>query len=103
VTDGRGSAITVAGFTTDQFRLSAGGTLAYTMALGEGLSLTPYIGGQLGLSLTTDNPAGAFTTLSTGFDLLGLGKWTLGGVLEADLESDSRKSVAARAKLRAGF
>jgi hypothetical protein len=34
VTDGPGSAITVAGFTTEQFRLSAGGTPAYTMALG---------------------------------------------------------------------
>jgi outer membrane autotransporter protein len=103
VTDGLGSAITIAGFTTDQLRLSAGGTLEYTMGLGEGLSITPYIGAQLGLSLSRHDEAVVFTTLSTGFDLTGLGSWTLGGAIEADLESDSLKAISAKANIRAGF
>ncbi|MDB5529387.1 MAG: hypothetical protein JWR51_2490 [Devosia sp.] len=103
VTDGLGSAITVAGFTTDQLRLSAGGTLEYTMSLGEGLSITPYLGAQLGLSLSHHDEATVFTALSTGFDLTGLGSWTLGGAIEADLESDGLKAVSAKANLSAGF
>jgi len=103
VTDGLGSAITIAGFTTDQLRLSAGGTLDYRMDLGEGLTVTPYVGAQLGLSLTQQDEATLFTTLSTGFDLSGPGSWTLGGAVEANLESDSFKSISAKANLRSGF
>jgi hypothetical protein len=51
----------------------------------------PYIGGQLGLSLTTDNPAGAFTTLSTGFDLLGLAT----GLWAAPLRPTSKATAAS--------
>jgi hypothetical protein len=103
VTDGLGSAITIAGFTTDQLRLSAGGTLEYAMDLGEGLAVTPYLGAQLGVSLTRHDEAVLFTTLSTGFNLTGLGSWSLGGAIEADLESDSLKAVSAKASLRSGF
>jgi hypothetical protein len=44
-----------------------------------------------------------FTTLTTGFDLTGLGSWTLGGAIEADLESDSLKAISAKANLSARF
>ncbi|HEY4199187.1 MAG TPA: Ig-like domain-containing protein [Devosiaceae bacterium] len=103
VSDGLGSSVTVAGFTTEQLRLSAGGTLEYTLDLGEGKTLKPFIGGQLGLSMTTDKSADVFTTLTTGFDLFGLGNLTLGGAVEADIESDSLRSISAKATLSAGF
>jgi outer membrane autotransporter protein len=103
VTNGAGSSITIAGFSTDQFRLSGGGTLEYRMDLGEGVTITPYFGAQLGLSLTPNSPTTLFTTLTTGFDLMGIGNWTLGGTVEADLESDSLKTISGKARLSAGF
>lgn len=102
VSDGGGLVANVDGFVLEQFRASTGGTLQYTLDMGDGVTVRPFVGLQLGLSLT-DGVAGSFATLSTGFDLLGLGQWTLGGSADTNINSGGLKSISAKARIGLSF
>jgi len=105
VSNGLGDFITVAGFNSMQLRLSAGGTLEYRMVLENGLTLTPEIGGSLGLSGTSAARVDAttFGTLGAGFSLTGSGSWTLGGNVDLGLDTAGLKSATARTNLGVRF
>lgn len=105
VTNGLGDEITVAGFTSTQLRLSAGGVLQYRIVLDGGLVFTPQLGASLGVAATnTANLAtSAFGTLGTGFTLSGPGNWTWGGNLDFGLDGVGLKSATAKSTLGVRF
>jgi len=100
-----GDEITIAGFTSTQVRLSAGGTLEYVVALDSGLTLIPQVSGSVGLSATNAarlSPA-AFGTIGTGLTLTGGGNWTVGGTLDLGLDANGLRSATARSSLGVRF
>ncbi|MDT4885860.1 hypothetical protein FQZ97_1221470 [compost metagenome] len=105
VTNAAGDSITVAGFTSTQVRISAGGALEYVMPLDNGLNLTPQVRASLGLSgsdaarLNTTT----FGTLGVGFSLSGTGDWRLGGNVDFGRDSVGLQSTAAKANLAVRF
>jgi outer membrane autotransporter protein len=105
VTDGAGTVVNVAGFTSEQLRLSVGGRLDYTMLLDSGMTLVPYLGLDLGLSARdgsdlTDN---AFGKLAVGFTLMNDNSLRLTGEVQVGAQADGLRSVSAKLSLGAGF
>ncbi|WP_143154551.1 putative Ig domain-containing protein [Devosia limi] len=102
VVDGLGNGAVIDAFTTSQLRVSLGGTLQFSLAAGDGLTVQPFLGGQFGLSMI-DGKAGSFGTLTTGFDLLGLGDWTLGTSAELGIDGAGMRSLSGKARLGLRF
>jgi len=102
VEDGLGNGAVIDAFTTSQLRLSLGGTLQFTLDAGDGLTLQPFLGGQFGFSLI-DGAAGSFGTLTTGFDLLGLGSWTVGTSAELGIDGTGMRSLSGKARVGLRF
>ena len=100
-----GEAVTLAGFTSGQLRLSAGGVFEFVTQVGDALTLKPYFGGSLGLASVNGGTAtgGLFGTLTSGFTLFGDGDWTIGAGLDLGIEASGLKSATAKGKLQVGF
>ncbi|HEY4199185.1 MAG TPA: Ig-like domain-containing protein [Devosiaceae bacterium] len=105
VSNAIGDTVAIAGFSSNQFRLSAGGTLQYTMGVGDGLVLMPYVGANLGLTATDgfDVSNGAFALVSGGFTLTGDGDWTMTAGVKANIEASGLKTIAATAGFKRNF
>jgi hypothetical protein len=102
VSDGLGNTASIASFALDQLRASIGATLRYSIDVDGNLVITPFLGVELGLSVT-NGTSGYFGRLSTGFDVTGLGAWTLGLGFEAGLENGDIQSVSVTGRARANF
>lgn len=102
VVDGLGNGAVIDVFTTTQLRLSLGGTLQFSLDAGDGLTVQPFLGGQFGLAMI-DGKAGSFGTLTTGFDLLGLGNWTLGTSAELGIDATGVRSLSGKARVGLRF
>ena len=105
VSNAIGEAVTLAGFTSDQLRLSAGGVFEFETQIGDALTLKPYLGGSLGLASVSGTTAtgGAFGALTTGFTLFGTDDWNIGAGLEFGLEASGLKTATAKGKLQVNF
>jgi hypothetical protein len=99
-----GAAVTVAGTSVQEFRLSGGLSLETTVPLSDGLALTPTLGIRggvapgLGAGAVTDG----FAVLSLGLALTGE-HWTLKGVVEAQLETTGLRAGTVRGTLTGAF
>lgn len=102
VSDGPGNTANIASFALDQLRASVGAILRYSIDVDGNLVITPFLGVELGMGLT-NGTGGSFGTLSTGFDITGLGEWTLGFSVEAGIENGSLRSISATGRARANF
>lgn len=98
-------AITLAGFTSDQLRLSAGGVFEFETQVGDALTLKPYVGASLGLSAVSGAaaPGGVFGTLTGGFTLFGDGDWSVGAGLDLGLEASGFKTATGKGRLQVNF
>ena len=102
VSDGLGNTANIASFALDQLRASVGATLRYGIDVDGNLVITPFLGVELGLGVT-NGTSSSFGTLSTGFDITGLGEWTLGVAVEGGIENGSLRSISATGRARANF
>lgn len=101
ISDGLGASLTMPGMLADQVRLAVGGRLEQSMTLGDDLSVTPFAGAQLGLALGSGESA--FTTLSAGFAVSGMGTVSLGNELVLNLDTAGLAALTARARIAAKF
>jgi hypothetical protein len=102
VSDGLGNSADIASFALNQLRTSLGATLRYSIDVDGNLVLTPFLGLELGLGVN-NGIGGGFGTISTGFDITGLGAWTLGLGIEAGIENGTPRSISATGRARANF
>ncbi|UJW85878.1 IPT/TIG domain-containing protein [Devosia sp. SL43] len=102
VSDGLGNTANIASFALDQLRASVGATLRYSIDVDGNLVITPFLGVELGLGVT-NGTSSRFGTLSTGFDVTGLGEWTLGFGVEAGIDNGTLRSISATGRARANF
>lgn len=105
VSNAIGEAVALAGFTSDQVRLSAGGVFELETQFGDALTLKPFLGASLGLASVNGTTAtgGIFGTLTSGFTLFGDGDWSVGAGLDLGLEASGLKTATAKGKLQVNF
>ncbi|MDO1581089.1 putative Ig domain-containing protein [Rhizobium oryzicola] len=95
------SAIGVAGFTSEQLRVSLGAEIARTFTLTNGSVLTPKFGLTAGVSGL--DGSGAFGQVTVGASLMTVEAWMMDANLLFNIEGDGEKSIGARLGLTRRF
>lgn len=101
LTDSLGNSTAGNAFDTGILRISAGAVLAYQIDMGNGDTLTPSIGGNIGLMNQAEN-SDIFGNASTGLNYEH-GSTNLGASLDASADGTSFRSIGARASARMAF
>lgn len=102
LSDGAGGTVAGSGFDNSQLRVAAGGQLAYEMDLGDGSTLTPMVGANLGLAFS-DGGQHLFGTALSGLTYQSGSNASLGAQIEAAADNTSFRSLTARATARLSF
>ncbi|KTQ85117.1 hypothetical protein NS226_21045, partial [Aureimonas ureilytica] len=103
---GSSTVVAMTGFTEDDLRFSTGLTVGYLMPLPNGWTLSPELGGSIGLSSANDSRNvgdGVFGTIEAGFTLAGEDGWTLQAAGMVDLEREETRAVGGRVSLSLPF
>ncbi|WP_053253257.1 putative Ig domain-containing protein [Ensifer adhaerens] len=101
VSNSTGGAVSLEGFTEQQWRLSAGAEIERSYELENGLTLTPRMGASVGFA-ALDN-SGAFGALSAGIDLSNDINWNLDAALLFNIEEDGEQSAGGRVGVSVRF
>lgn len=101
IANSAGDRLAIDGFTTEQLRVSLGGELAQTIPLEAGMTLTPSIRIDAGLSPLQDWDA--FGSIAPGLALTRSGAWTIDAHLRLDLDTGGARSVGAGARIQGSF
>jgi hypothetical protein len=96
-----GDALTIDGFTTEQFRISFGAEIARQITLENGSRLVPKFGATGAFSAL--DGSGAFGALSAGFGLETVDQWNLDFSLLYNIDDDGERAAGARAGISKRF
>ncbi|MBD9544758.1 cadherin-like beta sandwich domain-containing protein [Ensifer sp. ENS04] len=94
VTNEPGDTIGIEGFDEEQFRLSLGAEMARSYLLENGGTLTPSLGGTVGLSNL--DGSGVFGSISAGISFQAPAAWNIEGRFLLDFEGDGEKVAGGR-------